>query len=309
MSVARRAALGFAAVTALLVPIAYASMFSVFNAYDDEGYFLMTLRDYLSGHALYTQVSTLYGPFFYEATGGVFNVLGVDPGNDSARMVTFVIWLLASLGGGVVAFRLTRSLLLGLCAQFVTFHVLASLTSDPQQPAGLLSLLLIGLVGAAAYRSARPRATAVLIGAIVAAACLVKINVGVFAGLAVAFAFAASLTGRWRFLLLVVAGHLLVAVPFGLMAGMLGQEWVIEYALVVGLAAYALWIVVGYGPRLSPSPPALGWLSAGALIFAVACLGIAIVGGTHPGDLFGALVLGPARLPQVYVWPLRINAG
>jgi hypothetical protein len=306
---ARRTVLAFAAVTLLLLPVAYTSLFSVFSAYDDEGYFLMTLRDYLSGEPLYTQVSTLYGPFFYEVTGALFKLFGLEPGSDSARAVTLVAWLLASLGGGLVAYRLTRSLLLGLSGQFVTFHVLASLTSEPLQPAGLLSLLLVGLAAAAAYRSMWPRATAVLIGAVVAAACLIKINVGIFAGLAVAFAFAASLGGRWRFLLTTVSGHLLVVVPFALMAPMLGQEWVFEYALVVALSAWTVVLVCLYGPRSSSSPPAFGWLAAGALAAAVPCLGIAILGGTNPSDIFGALVVIPARLSQLYVWPLRINSG
>lgn len=309
MTAARRVALAFGAVTILLVPIAYASMFSVFNAYDDEGYFLMTLRDYLSGHALFSDVSTLYGPFFYEVMGGLFKVLGVEVTTDSGRMVTLVVWLLASLAGAAATLRLTRSLLLGICAQFVTFHVLAALTSEPMQPAGLLSLLLIAMAAAAAYRSARPRATAVVIGVAVAAACLVKINVGLFAGLALVFASAAAGAGRWRKVLLPATGVLMVAIPFVLMAGLLNQEWVVEYALVAGLSAAAVTFACLAAPPMTASPPALVWIAGGAAVLAIACLGTAILGGTHPADLFDAIVAIPASLPQLYVWPLRIDAG
>jgi hypothetical protein len=93
------------------------------------------------------------------------------------------------------------------------------------------------------------------------------------------------------------------------MAPMLGQEWVFEYALVVALSAWTVVLVCLYGPRLSASPPAFGWLAAGALAAAVPCLGIAILGGTNPNDIYGALVVIPARLSQLYVWPLRINSG
>jgi hypothetical protein len=305
----RRVAFGFAAVTVLLIPVAYASMFSVFKAYDDEGFFLISLRDYLSGHSLFTQIYTIYGPFFYEVMAGAFKLLGLEVGHDSGRAITVVVWLLASLAGGAATFALTRNLLLGLGGQFVTFHVLAALTSEPIQPSGVLSLLLIGLVLAAAYRARRPRATAVLIGAFVAAACLVKINVGIFAGLAVAFALAASLAGRWNLVLRTVAGHLLIAGALALMASQLDQEWVFEYAAVVVLSAEALWMVCLFGPRISPAPPALLWLGTGATVLAIACVGIAILGGTHPADLFTSLVVAPTRLPQLYVWPLRINAG
>lgn len=308
MTAARRGALAFGAVTILLVPIAYASMFSVFNAYDDEGYFLMTLRDYLSGHALFSDASTLYGPFFYEVMGGLFKVLGVEVTTDSGRMVTMVIWLLASLAGAAATLRLTRSLLLGIGAQFVTFHALAALTSEPMQPAGLLSLLLIAMVAAAAYRSTRPRATAVVIGLAVAALCLVKINVGLFAGLALVFASAAG-AGRWRKVLLPATGALMVAIPFVLMAGLLNQEWVVEYALVAGLSAAGVTFACLAVPPMTASPPALIWIAGSATVLAIACLGIAILGGTHPAALFDAIVAVPANLPQLYVWPLRINAG
>lgn len=305
----RRVALGFAAVTVILVPVAYVSMLGVFNAYDDEGYFLMTLRDYMSGHALYSQVLTIYGPFFYEVMGGAFKLLGLEVGNDTARAVTIVVWLVASLAGGVAAFRMTRSLLLGLGAQFVTFHVLAALTSEPGQPSGILSLLLIGLVAATAYRSAHPRAIALLIGSIVAAACLVKINIGVFAGLAVAFALAAGVTGPRRKVFLIATGLMLVASPFVLMAGLLGRDWVVEYALVAGLSAATVAVACLSAPPVTPSPPTLAWLIAGGAALAVFCVGIAILGGTNPGDLFSGLVVAPLRLPQLYVWPLRINVG
>ena len=284
-------------------------MFSVFNVYDDEGFFLVTLRDYLSGDSLFTQVSTIYGPFFYEVLGGLFKLFGLEVGHDTGRAVTLVMWLVASVGGGLAVYRLTRNLLLGVSAELVTFHVLAALTSEPTQPSGLLGLLLIGLVAAAAYRSKWPRAAAVLIGALVAAACLVKINVGIFAGLAVAFAFALSLRGRWRSSLGLVTGHLLVAVPIALMSAQLGQEWVFEYAAVVVLSAEAVLLVCLYGLRPGHSPAGLGWLLVGAAAVGILCVGVAILGGTRLGDIFTSLVVAPARLAQLYVWPLRINAG
>jgi hypothetical protein len=48
------------------------AMFSGFNAYDDEGSFLITLRDYVSGQSLYTQIFSIYGPLYYETMAGLF---------------------------------------------------------------------------------------------------------------------------------------------------------------------------------------------------------------------------------------------
>lgn len=302
-----RAALAFAAVTCVLAPVAYVTMFSLFNAYDDEGYFLLTLRDYLSGQALYTQVTSIYGPFYYETMAGLFKLLGLAPGHDSGRWVTLAVWLVTSLIGGLVAHRLTRNLWLAVAAQFVTFHVLTALGSESMHPAGVVGLLLMCLAGAAAFRPAQPRTTGVLIGAIVAALCLVKVNVGAFAAVAVVFAFAGSLKGRWRQFLLPSTLAVMVLLPFGLMASQLSRDWVLELALVASMAAAAVGIAaLKATPSHADAPPA-GWLLAGGSAVVVACLGVAIAGGTAPGDLLNGLVLVAWRLPQLYVWAIGIN--
>lgn len=82
-------------------------MFSLFQPYDDEGLFLVTLRDYMAGHVAYNQI---YGPFFYEVMGGVFRVFGLAVSTDNGRIVTLVIWLLASLVGGIAVLALSRNL-------------------------------------------------------------------------------------------------------------------------------------------------------------------------------------------------------
>ena len=80
-----RAVLPFAAVTAVLVPAAYLSMFSIFRAYDDEGYFLIALKGYLSGRPLFTEALPIYGPFYYESIAGIYKVLGLEPSHDNER--------------------------------------------------------------------------------------------------------------------------------------------------------------------------------------------------------------------------------
>ena len=304
---ARRAALAFAAAMCVLAPVAYMTMFSGFNAYDDEGSFLITLRDYLSGHSLYTQVFSIYGPLYYEVMGGLFKLLGIVPSHDSGRLVTLVIWLLASLAGGLAGYRLTRNLWLGLGALLVIFHVLASLVSEPMHPSGLAALLLICMAIAAGFTSARPRATAALIGGIVGALVLIKINDGAFAAIAVAFAFAAGLTTRWKRLLLPVMSLVVVAVPLVLMAGLLGLDWVLEFALVVTFSAAAVGVSsLATAPGAGPSG-SLGWLLAGGVAITVITLGVTLAGGTRPSDLFNGLVLVALRLPQLYLWPVRIG--
>jgi hypothetical protein len=279
------------------------SMFSVFHAYDDEGYFLVTLRDYIGGHAAYNQI---YGPFFYEVMGGVFRILGLDVTTDSGRVVTLVIWLLTSLAGGIAVLTLTRSLWLGVAAQFLTFHALSALTSEPMHPSGLISFLLMSLIAIAAGRSRTPRAWALLVGAVIAAITLVKINVGAYAALAVVVVFAANLSGRRRQVALAATSVALVAGPLLLMSGLFRLEWVVELALVVALSAAAV-ALAGFAVRPSTLPviDAVRLVIGGAAI-TIACLGVAVAGGLRFSDLVAAVV-GAARLPQLFVLPAPIG--
>jgi hypothetical protein len=282
-------------------------MFIIFQPYDDEGYHLLTVRGYLSGHALYTDLVTYYGPFFYEIVGGFFKLTGFDITNDSGRLVTLFLWLLASLAGGVAVYQLTRSLLLAVSAQLLSFNLLSALTNEPMQPGGLLSLLLAGLVLTSAYRSRWPRATAGFIGALVAAAVLVKINVGVFAATAVAFAFASSLTGWWRRLLLPASGLILSFAPFAVMARLLDRDWALNFALAVAFAAAALTItMIAAGPKQTASAaPRL--MIGGGLVVAIATIGVVLLGGTRLSDLANSVVIKPFQQPLIFVIPFNVR--
>jgi hypothetical protein len=247
--------------------------------------------------------SQMYGPFFYEVMDGVFRVFGLDVSTDNGRIVTLVIWLLGSLIGGIGVLALTRNLWLGVTGQFVTFHALSALTNEPMHPEGLVSLLLVGLVAIAANTPRRPRASILLIGALVAALALTKINVGALAALAVAFASAAAVfNGRARLVMLAVTGLALVAVPFLLTSGLFGLEWVRDMALVVALSA-ALVTIAAFvaAPQIRPRMD-LVWLIAGGVGVVTGVLGIAAIDGLHPSDLVGS-ALTALKLPQVFTVP------
>src|SRR5215469_6337366 len=44
---------------------AFAFVFTIFGAFDDDGYFLQAFRDFLSGRPAYDQVFAFYGPFTF----------------------------------------------------------------------------------------------------------------------------------------------------------------------------------------------------------------------------------------------------
>lgn len=292
-----------------LAPVAFMAMFSVFREYDDEGYYLANLGDYLAGHPLLTQYAQVYGPFFYETFGGLFKLLGLSASNDSGRLVTVAVWLIASAAGGLVAFKLSRSLWLGIAAELLTFGVLSMLSSEPMSTYGLSAILLLGLAAAATFRSSRPRASAASIGAIVAALCLIKINVGGFAALAVILAWGASLPNRWKRIFMPLMVCVITAVPLVLALPQLGVSWVLEFTIVVAFSAAAVGVVC-MRTELGPMPAQSGgWIAAGGGVVATASLGIALVGGTRPVDIWDGLVLAPLGFPGLFTFPINLNAG
>src|SRR5260370_5472016 len=99
---------------------------------------------------------------------------------------------------------------------------------------GLLSLLMLGLVVGASFASTRPRASAVAIGVIVAALCLVKINVGAFAALAVVFALAGGSASRWRRFAPPPLGGGIKVGPLGLTAELHWRRAVARVCLLAG---------------------------------------------------------------------------
>jgi len=293
--------------TLVLAPVGFVAMFNGFHVYDDEGSILITLRDYLSGHPLLTPNIPYYGPFFYETFGGLFKLLGIAPTNDSGRFVTLVIWLIASVLGAIAAYRMTRNRWIALVAQLVTFVLLTALTREPMTTYGLLSLLMLALVVAATFVSSRPRAAATTIGAIVGALCVVKINVGAFAVLAVVFAWATSLAPRWRRFALPVMGAAITVAPFVLMANLLGRGWVLEFALIVSLSAAAIGIACMQAPPLKPPAPSAAWLMVGGAGVIAVSLAVAVAGGTQAGDIWDGLVVRAVSFPQLFTLPVDVN--
>ena len=278
------------------------AMFSSFRAYDDEGYYLASLNDYLTGHPVVTEYAQVYGPFFYEFFGGLFRLLGAAPVTDTGRLVTGAAWLIASVLTGVVAFRLTRNLVLAIAVELLTFGLLVAITNEPMATYGLVDILLIVVVGAATFREGRPRASAVVIGAAVAALCLIKINVGGLTAIAILLAWAAGLRGRVRLLTVAVTFAATALIPFLLMSALLASDgWVRSYALVVSLSIAAVGVACLFDAPQAQLPPSFPWLVGGGAAVAALSVGVALAGGVRVGDLWSGLVVAPLKFPQLFI--------
>ena len=237
----------FAAATALTIHAGYFRMFSFFASWDDEGYMLVSLRSFRAIGALYTEVYSQYGPLYFLVMDLLFDGLRLPVTHDTGRLVTLAVWASASLACGLVVWRLTRSVGLGLCVQLLVFRNLQVLHFEPMHPGGLLCVLLAGVAALPLLHPSRPRLAAALLGAGVAGTFLVKINVGdVHAARGRASSSRPrSVRRRGAALATIVATLAIVAVPFALMWSALAEPWARRYALHAAAAALAVAVAAG----------------------------------------------------------------
>lgn len=302
-------ALCFLAVTVVTALIAHPRMFTGFASYDDEGYMLTALKGFVNHGHLYNRVFTQYGPFYYEAFGGLFSIFGIAVTHDSGRTVTMVIWILASLMVGLATLRMTASLVLGLLTQMLVFAALGVLTNEPMHPGGIICLLLATILCLSCLLRNRPSPfAAAALGAAVAALVLVKINVGGFAAISLAYACVLSYPALARRRLLRPAVEVLfVVLPFLLLAGKFGEGWARHYALAVAIAAVGVVAVLRSRDVEARDDGELGWLLGGFLVLAVVVCATILGAGTSLSGLIDGVLRQPLRQSDAFTIPLQLS--
>ena len=297
------------AVAAAILPVAYAAMFSLFQPYDDEGYLLISLQGHLEGHALYEEVFSQYGPFYYLFNGALFRLLGLEVTHDSGRMLTLGLWILATFVGGVAIGVATRSVLVAISGQLLLVGSLATVVNEPMHPGALLGLLLLTMVLVTVAVFPRyPAAALALLGGLGAAASLVKINVGAFA--LIAIASAVILTSQFRsfdVLLKIGAALALSVTPFVVMARDLGAEWARSYAALVGLSALAVAVVTARVRTARDGAARLLWFIGGAGGTALLVAAITVATGSGVGALLDGALIQPLRQPEAFSLPFPMS--
>lgn len=225
--------LGSAAGVLLLLPAlgwaGFCQLFSSLARYDDEGYVLLSLRTYLAGHPLYDQTYSQYGPAYFALEGAWHRLLRMPVTHDVARWKTLAAWLLSALLAGGIVQRLTGRRWLALATIAAAWLHLDRLGLEPAHPQELALPLLLGAlwIATAPSRGKRWKAqsTTVLLGACAGALGLIKPNLGLLTGLALAIALLLSLPRSRGGALGVGAGIIAAAsLPFAL-AGRHVASW------------------------------------------------------------------------------------
>ncbi len=295
---------------------AYWQMFDQFARYDDSGFFIHSIRLFSQGQALYDRVWTDYGPFSYEVWAAVFGLLGQTVSTDSGRLAVIVVWLLTSLLLGVSCQRLTGRLSIGVAVQVLSFAVLKALTYEPMHASGVACALFgVAVVTISFLLPGRPRAALLILGAIVAALALTKINIGGFAAIAVAYAIVMTFSALRRVVpLRRLAAIALVAVGPVLMSGNLSQRWAQEYAILAMAGAAALVLVSDFAedPECDDADEArrwIAWLLIGFAACAAVVIGIVLAAGTSLGAMFQETVTVPLHQAHAFTNAIALPVG
>ncbi len=298
----------YAVVTIGVLVAGYFALFTQFAPYDDEGTLLVTLNGFAHGHALYNEIYTPYGPFYYELFGGLLALFGQDITTDVSRVAVLLMWVGVSLGSGVTAQRLTGRLELGLAGMIAAFATLFVLANEPMHPQVLCVVLIAAFTALVVFgpgRRDRVAWTGGAAGAVLGALVLTKLNLGVLAVIATVIAIAITVGPfanrawiRWP----VIAAALVF--PLVLMGQDLDIEWVRNLAAmeIFSIAAIlvAAWSI--RPPRDEDDPLTPRWVLAAAIGFGVAFVAIMVAilaTGSTLSEAYEGMVTEAQRVREV----------
>jgi hypothetical protein len=273
---------------------------------DDEGYLLLSLKHYVAGERLYTQVFSMYGPFYFMIQRTVFGLLGLPVTFDAGRLVAYIYWVLSAVLGGFFVYRLSKRATLASAACLATMWLARVLAFEPNHPEEVILLLL--MLGCCASVNPGP-AVLLLLGAVGTALFFTKTNIGIFFLAAALIASVCVLpAGRLRN----IGGNVLLAAmvagPIVLMHHFL-NSWAREFCLIAILAGASTLLA---GMRANVYSPermrTLRYIAVGALAAAMLIVLGTTLEGLSLGTLLDGVVLGPLRQPEVFVIPFAITS-
>jgi hypothetical protein len=301
-----------AVLAAALAVAGFWLLFSTFQIYDDEGYVLLSLRNFARHGGLYDQVYTQYGPFPYLLYDGLQRLLGFAFTNTTGRWITLVTWLGAAAASTALVAGQVRSLRWAAFTLAGVFTQLWVMINEPVHPGGLLALLVaVGAwSGAAAWEAGRLERFALVAALAGTAMAFTKINVGIFF-LGAAFSWLALSTRSVpvaRLLMWLVALGA-AALPFALMRTLFAQSWVRMFAFVFAGGALSTLAAARAAARPVVTGRTWAWFAGGVLAAGAAIVALTLARHTSIRGLIDGIVLGPMKHPNVYFFAVHWKPG
>ncbi len=301
---------GWSGLGAALAMTAYLLINTTFMPYDDEGYVLISVRNYLAGLRLYDDVFSQYGPWPFVYHEMVTRVLDMPLTHTLGRLLTIFHWVMTSLLCGVLGWRLTRSQLAAITSAILVFTLCWQNTSEPSHPGSHISLLvaLAAVIASTLPGNRQTGASYAALGVITALLLLTKINVGLLltAGIGFFVLRHTSWPPSWHRAAIWLAAAGMLALPWVLMGKQLGLDWVLIFALQFTLAAAGLlWTTPT--ARTSAVLPVRTWpvMPIACVLVAGFVVGRVCLHGTEARSLFEAILINPLRMPAHFMVGLR----
>ena len=306
--------------SAALFTTAYLLINTTFMFYDDEGYLLLTYKNFLAGGRLYDDVFSQYGPWPYVYHQLVTTILHQPLTHMLGRNLTAVHWTLCALLCGLTVGRITKRTVTAVSATLITFGLLWQMDQEPSHPGSLIAAMLAAATIAIVSLHSSDRwnwlgATVGLTGALL---ILTKINVGLLfiTGVGVGALRLTAWSERWRRPGAILATVGLLAVPWCLMAKKLGEPWVLNFAIQFTAAAAGLLWVTPPSTFARLIPPRTWAVTIWTfLVTLVIVTGIVCGQGTSLPALLQTVLINPLRQPGSFmfgftwlpeVWPVAI---
>jgi hypothetical protein len=286
---------------AALFVTAYLRLMATFMPYDDEGYILISLRNYLAGLRLYDDVFSQYGPWPFVYHALITQAGGTEMTHLLGRILTAVHWTATALLCGRLGWKLTGRRTAGYVSTIAVFGLTWQMASEPSHPGSHIAMLVAcaAVLACELGETRRPGLVCALFGMIVGLLLMTKINVGLLLSASLG-CLALGHTGwkdgtRGWAAGLAVAG--LLALPWVYFGTQVKTGWVLVLAIQFTLAVAAIaWLSVprSFFPQLHPRI----WLAVPAS--AVATVGVICLWQVHRGtavaSLFHGILINPLRL-------------
>jgi len=314
-----RAILALGATAVVLLPIAWSAMLNSYAFYEDEGYLLVTLREWARHGGLYTRDFSRYGPaemFFF---GLPERLLGTQYTFTSDRVITLVLWIATSMVLGLTVLVTGRHIMTAVLTEVVSFFLLESFANEPMHPGQLVALVMALMVLVmASVRPRRPSLGDGLLGILMGTLLMTEVNLGVFGLVAFAFAFSTVTTLAVRPILRILSeigfcalGPVLIASSPAATSSGFSSWWAVKYALVYAAAALLV-VLLSRLHRVDPIPSFdgralirfIGWF-VGSIVF---YSGFTVATGTSIRDFIDGVFLAPLGQSKSLIAIASINS-
>src|SRR6185436_435913 len=164
------------------------------------------------GGVLYDEVYSQYGPAYFQFVSPLFRMTHLSFTHTHGRALAMGLVVATGIVCAVAIWRLSRHRLVALAGEVLVIQTLLVSRNEPLHPGAVLALLLAALVLAASFlEGSWGRQAAWVVGVLLAAALLTKINVGLFATVGVAGALVTAGAHRLRAVALTAVAALPVA--------------------------------------------------------------------------------------------------